>query len=105
MACAATDGGLFSAWACLSAWRAASDRRVAVVSAGLWRQQQHAHPRRHLRRGTHAPRTRVCRCARRADGGSAQAGAGYWAFTQGFFDEDALPKGMPKTGDADFDAW
>ena len=91
--------------ACLSAWRAASDRRVAVVSAGLWRQQQHAHPRRHLRRGTHAPRTRACRCARRADGGSAQAGAGYWAFTQGFFDEDALPKGMPKTGDADFDAW
>ena len=105
MACAATDGGLFSAWrVSVPGARRLTGVLLSVVSAGLWR-QQHAHPRRHLRRGTHAPRTRACRCARRADGGSAQAGAGYWAFTQGFFDEDALPKGMPKTGDADFDAW
>jgi hypothetical protein len=39
-------------------------------------------------------------------GGILGAGAGgYYAYSSGMLDDDALPKGMPKTGDAAFDAW
>lgn len=33
------------------------------------------------------------------------AGGGYYAYTNGMFDGDALPADMPKTKDPEFDAW
>ena len=39
-------------------------------------------------------------------GGILGCGAGgYYAYSSGLLDGDALPAGMPKTGDAAFDAW